>query len=63
MSEYEINDGENNINGDNERIAVWEMGLSTPDELTPLSQPLIPPEYEINRCFGLQYHNIKHLNM
>jgi SHAQKYF class myb-like DNA-binding protein len=44
MSEYEINDGEENINGDDERVAVWEIGLPTPDDLTPLSQTLIPPE-------------------
>ncbi|KAJ6691809.1 HOMEODOMAIN-LIKE SUPERFAMILY PROTEIN-RELATED [Salix purpurea] len=44
MTECEINDGEDNINGDDERIAVWEMGLPTPDDLTPLSQLLIPPE-------------------
>ena len=44
MSEYEINDGEDNINGDDERIAVWDMGLSTLDDLTPLSQPLVPLE-------------------
>ncbi|KAJ6755337.1 hypothetical protein OIU79_027864 [Salix purpurea] len=43
MSEYEIND-EDNINGDDERIDVWEMGLPTPYDLTPLSQSLIPPE-------------------
>ncbi|KAL3579920.1 hypothetical protein D5086_017755 [Populus alba] len=44
MSEYEINNGEDNINGDDERVAVWEIGLPTPDDLTPLSQTLIPPE-------------------
>jgi SHAQKYF class myb-like DNA-binding protein len=43
MSEYEIND-EDNINRDDERIDVWEMGLPTPYDLTPLSQLLIPPE-------------------
>ncbi|KAF9682461.1 hypothetical protein SADUNF_Sadunf05G0111300 [Salix dunnii] len=37
MSEYEINNGEDNINRDDERSSVWEMGLSTPDELAPLS--------------------------
>ena len=59
MSEYEINDGEDKINGNDERIAVWEMGLSTPDELTLLSQPLIPPElasaFSIQHCFFLCY--------
>ncbi|CAK7331468.1 unnamed protein product [Dovyalis caffra] len=43
MSEYEMI-GEANVNGDDERITVWEIGLPTPDDLTPLSQPLIPPE-------------------
>ncbi|KAK7261507.1 hypothetical protein RIF29_27821 [Crotalaria pallida] len=27
-----------------ERVTEWEMGLPTADDLTPLSQPLIPPE-------------------
>lgn len=35
MSEYE---------GDEERVLEWEAGLPSVDDLTPLSQPLIPPE-------------------
>jgi hypothetical protein len=27
-----------------ERVAEWETGLPNADDLTPLSQPLIPPE-------------------
>ena len=29
---------------DDERVAEWELGLPTADDLPPLSQPLIPPE-------------------
>ncbi|KAK7262489.1 hypothetical protein RJT34_30063 [Clitoria ternatea] len=29
---------------DEERVIEWEMGLPTANDLTPLSQPLIPPE-------------------
>ncbi|KAJ9146689.1 hypothetical protein P3X46_028924 [Hevea brasiliensis] len=42
MGEYEPN-GED-TNGDVERVAEWEIGLPTADDLTPLSQLLIPPE-------------------
>lgn len=38
MSEYEGGVG------DEERILEWEAGLPSVDDLTPLSQPLIPPE-------------------
>ncbi|KAJ9172384.1 hypothetical protein P3X46_015628 [Hevea brasiliensis] len=31
-------------NGDEERVALWEIGLPAADDLTPLSQPLVPPE-------------------
>lgn len=44
MSEYEANGGDDVNGGDEERIAEWEIGLPTVDDLTPLSQPLIPPE-------------------
>ncbi|XP_050369620.1 transcription factor PCL1-like [Argentina anserina] len=36
MSQYE--------GGDEERVSEWESGLPTADDLTPLSQPLIPAE-------------------
>ncbi|KAF2311883.1 hypothetical protein GH714_027118 [Hevea brasiliensis] len=42
IGEYEPN-GED-TNGDVERVAEWEIGLPTADDLTPLSQLLIPPE-------------------
>ncbi|KDP42222.1 hypothetical protein JCGZ_02952 [Jatropha curcas] len=42
MSEYEANG--DNTNVDEDRIAEWEIGLPTADDLTPLCQPLIPPE-------------------
>ncbi|KAG8660185.1 transcription factor LUX [Manihot esculenta] len=42
MGEYETN-GED-THGDVERVAEWEIGLPTADDLTPLSQVLIPPE-------------------
>ncbi|KAK2993167.1 hypothetical protein RJ640_015354 [Escallonia rubra] len=29
---------------DDDRVYAWEMGLPTVDDLTPLTQPLIPPE-------------------
>ncbi|KAF8642208.1 hypothetical protein HU200_067471 [Digitaria exilis] len=29
--------------GDDERVMEWETGLPAADELTPLSQPLVPP--------------------
>ncbi|KAF4346594.1 hypothetical protein F8388_005518 [Cannabis sativa] len=42
MGEYEggIDDG----GADEERVLEWEAGLPSVDDLTPLSQPLIPPE-------------------
>lgn len=43
MSEYEeLGGGENG--GDDDRVAEWETGLPCADDLTPLSQLLIPPE-------------------
>ncbi|KAE9588161.1 hypothetical protein Lal_00003049 [Lupinus albus] len=33
-----------NYSHDTERVTEWEIGLPTADDLTPLSQPLIPPE-------------------
>ncbi|EEF41947.1 transcription factor BOA [Ricinus communis] len=44
MSEYESNGVINNNGDDEERVRDWEFGLPTADDLTPLSQPLIPPE-------------------
>ncbi|RVW66085.1 hypothetical protein VitviT2T_008199 [Vitis vinifera] len=37
----DINGGDG---GDDERVLEWEAGLPAADDLTPLSQPLIPPE-------------------
>lgn len=34
----------NNAGGDEDRVSEWEAGLPSFDDLTPLSQPLIPPE-------------------
>ncbi|KAJ6299602.1 hypothetical protein OIU76_020553 [Salix suchowensis] len=62
MSEYEIND-EDNINGDDERIDVWEMGLPTPYDLTPLSQSLIPPELASAFNIFPEPHRQKHDTM
>lgn len=42
MSEYE--GGGSGGDGDEERVLEWEAGLPTVDDLTPLSQPLIPIE-------------------
>ncbi|PON68819.1 Octamer-binding transcription factor [Trema orientale] len=42
MSDYE--GGTDDGGGDEERVLEWEAGLPTVDDLTPLSQPLIPPE-------------------
>ncbi|KAM5583547.1 transcription factor PCL1 [Rosa sericea] len=42
MSEYE--GGGSGGDGDEERVSEWEAGLPTADDLTPLSQPLIPME-------------------
>lgn len=30
-------------NGDDDRVMEWEVGLPSAEDLTPLSQPLIPP--------------------
>ena len=40
MSEYEFVGGENG--GDEDRVTEWEVGLLSIDDLTPLSQLLIP---------------------
>ncbi|KAI4334552.1 hypothetical protein L6164_019231 [Bauhinia variegata] len=40
MTEYEAATADD----DDERVVDWEMGLPTADDLTPLSQLLIPPE-------------------
>ncbi|PRQ34190.1 putative transcription factor MYB-HB-like family [Rosa chinensis] len=42
MSEYE--GGGSGGDGDEERVSEWEAGLPIADDLTPLSQPLIPME-------------------
>ncbi|XP_010256853.1 PREDICTED: transcription factor PCL1 [Nelumbo nucifera] len=43
--EVHTNEYENGIDGgDGERVLEWEAGLPSADDLTPLSQPLIPPE-------------------
>ncbi|GLU02321.1 hypothetical protein SLE2022_195750 [Rubroshorea leprosula] len=42
MNEYESNGGDDV--GEEERVLEWEMGLPSADDLTPLSQLLIPPE-------------------
>ncbi|KAL6200242.1 hypothetical protein ACLB2K_030024 [Fragaria x ananassa] len=42
MSEYE--GGGSGGDGDEERVSEWETGLPSADDLTPLSQPLIPVE-------------------
>lgn len=40
----EVKMREHEANGDEERVALWEIGLPSADDLTPLSQLLIPPE-------------------
>lgn len=43
--QYETNGGDDDDNtGDEERVVEWEVGLPSVDDLTPLSQHLIPPE-------------------
>ena len=42
MSEYEFVGGKNG--GDEDRVTEWEVGLPSIDDLTLLSQLLIPPE-------------------
>ncbi|CAH2057510.1 unnamed protein product [Thlaspi arvense] len=42
MSEY--NGGHDGSGGDDDRVLEWEAGLPSEGDLTPLSQPLIPPE-------------------
>nr|DAD36091.1 TPA_asm: hypothetical protein HUJ06_006731 [Nelumbo nucifera] len=43
--EVHTNEYENGIDsGDGERVLEWEDGLPSADDLTPLSQPLIPPK-------------------
>ncbi|XP_010541409.1 PREDICTED: transcription factor LUX-like [Tarenaya hassleriana] len=47
MTEYEFpDDGDENedSSGDEDRVLEWEMGLPRCEDLTPLSQPLVPPE-------------------
>ncbi|KAJ7947617.1 transcription factor PCL1-like [Quillaja saponaria] len=44
MTEYEGVDGDDGGGGYEERVLEWEVGLPNADDLTPLSQPLIPPE-------------------
>ncbi|OEL12875.1 Transcription factor PCL1 [Dichanthelium oligosanthes] len=39
LDDYDLGCG----GGDEERVMEWEMGLPGADELTPLSQPLVPP--------------------
>ena len=42
MSKYEFMGGKNG--GDEDRVTEWELGLPSVDDLTSLSQLLIPPE-------------------
>ena len=42
MSEYKFVGGENG--GDEDKVMEWEVGLPSVDDLTSLSQLLIPPE-------------------
>ncbi|GAV78295.1 Myb_DNA-binding domain-containing protein [Cephalotus follicularis] len=56
-SEYEI-DGDDN--GDDERVREWEIGLPSADDLTPLSQPLIPPE--LASAFSISLEPYRTLN-
>ncbi|PHT44834.1 Transcription factor LUX [Capsicum baccatum] len=42
--EVKIPDGDAAFAGDDNRVLEWEDGLPSFDDLTPLSQPLIPPE-------------------
>lgn len=44
MSEYDSISGDGDEIGDDERVLEWEMGLPSADDLTPLSQMLIPPD-------------------
>ncbi|XP_059626580.1 transcription factor BOA-like [Cornus florida] len=41
MSEYQSS---GDCGGGEDRVSEWEFGLPSADDLTPLSQPLIPPE-------------------
>ncbi|GFZ19856.1 homeodomain-like superfamily protein [Actinidia rufa] len=43
MSEYDGVD-DDGCAGDDDRVSEWEVGLPNANDLTPLSQPLIPPE-------------------
>ncbi|PSS09417.1 Transcription factor LUX like [Actinidia chinensis var. chinensis] len=43
MREYDGVD-DDGCAGDDGRVSEWEVGLPNADDLTPLSQPLIPPE-------------------
>ncbi|KAF3953092.1 hypothetical protein CMV_021427 [Castanea mollissima] len=49
MSEYEFVGGENG--GDEDRVTEWKVGLPSVDDLTPLSQLLIPPELASGSLF------------
>ncbi|KAM1226867.1 hypothetical protein ACFX2J_006156 [Malus domestica] len=44
MSEYEGGGSGGDDGDDEERVSEWETGLPSADDLTPLSQPLIPIE-------------------
>ena len=58
MSEYDGDAG-----GEEERVLEWETGLPSVDDLTPLSQPLIPPE--LASAFSItpvQYRTIGDVN-
>ncbi|XP_052180118.1 transcription factor PCL1 isoform X1 [Diospyros lotus] len=43
MTEYDAGSGDGG-GGDDDRVLEWEVGLPSADDLTPLSQALIPPE-------------------
>ncbi|RCV29235.1 hypothetical protein SETIT_5G468100v2 [Setaria italica] len=43
MGEEAVDDYQLELLGDEERVMEWETGLPGADELTPLSQPLVPP--------------------
>ncbi|KAK6927011.1 SANT/Myb domain [Dillenia turbinata] len=45
MTEFEDVNGHGDVGGeDDDRVFEWEAGLPSAEDLTPLSQPLIPPE-------------------